>query len=248
MFGWGISIETHLLQCNIRQIFRGVIPGSLYGICNPSRTHSSIAFGSAWYHAFNHIIITFQKRWKIKHYQSQLLCKSSPACRWNSFLLIPIRPFLFYSIAFLETAILSVFNWISAKYLTLSPEFLIIGLPQQLSKLSSLTIRSSNNATLSPVDSARSLEIIHDKNLSYAQHSFSVSNSNFLIFAISDTNEISLNPHHVSTTEDYFSHSIRNRLLHLSSSYSNQLCSTWTQFCCTCSHSKSKTSSFNSLP
>ena len=40
----------------------------------------------------------------------------------------------------LETAISSVFNWMSANFLTLNPsetEFLIIGLPQQLSKFSS---------------------------------------------------------------------------------------------------------------
>lgn len=41
--------------------------------------------------------------------------------------------------------------------------FLIIGLPQQQSKLSSPTIRLPNNVTLSPVDSARNLSVILEK-------------------------------------------------------------------------------------
>ncbi len=63
-----------------------------------------------------------------------------------------------HNIALLETAISRVSNWMSANFLTLNPsktEFLIIGLPQQLSELSSPTIRLPNNVTLSPVDCSK---------------------------------------------------------------------------------------------
>ena len=56
----------------------------------------------------------------------------------------------------------------SANFLSLNPaktEFLIIGLPQQLSKLSNPTIHQPNNVTLTPVDSARNLDVIFDKYL-----------------------------------------------------------------------------------
>ena len=70
-------------------------------------------------------------------------------------------------IALLETAISSVSNWMSAHFLTLNPfktEFLIIGLPQQLSKLSFPTISQPNNVTLSSVDSARNVGVNLDRN------------------------------------------------------------------------------------
>jgi hypothetical protein len=88
-----------------------------------------------------------------------------------------------HNISLLETSISNVSNWMSANFLSLNPsktEFLVIGLPQQLSKLNSPTIHLPNNVTLSPVDSARNLGVILDKNLSYAQHISSVSKSCFL--------------------------------------------------------------------
>ena len=71
----------------------------------------------------------------------------------------------------------------SANFLSLNPsktEFLIIGLPQQLSELNSPTIHLPNTINLSPVDSARNLGIIFDKNLTFAQHISSVSKACFL--------------------------------------------------------------------
>jgi len=68
----------------------------------------------------------------------------------------------------LENTITNESNWMSSNYLSLNPfktEFLIFGLPQQLSKLGNPTIHLPNNIILSPVDSAR-----FDKNLSFAQH------------------------------------------------------------------------------
>ena len=56
----------------------------------------------------------------------------------------------------------------SSNFLSLNPsktEFLIIGLPQQLSKLRSPTIHLPNDVTLTPVDSARNLGVVFDNNL-----------------------------------------------------------------------------------
>ena len=58
-------------------------------------------------------------------------------------------------------------------------EFLIIGLPQQLSKLRSPTIHLPNDVTLTPVDSARNLGVIFDNNLSFSQHISAISKSCF---------------------------------------------------------------------
>jgi len=48
------------------------------------------------------------------------------------------------------------------------------------SKLNNPTIHLPNNVILSPVDSARNLGVIFDKNLSFAQHISSISKSCFL--------------------------------------------------------------------
>ena len=58
-------------------------------------------------------------------------------------------------------------------------EFLIIGLPQQLAKLNLPIIHLPNNATISPVDTARHLGVIFDKNLTFSDHIFSFSKSCF---------------------------------------------------------------------
>jgi len=51
---------------------------------------------------------------------------------------------------------------------------------KQLSKLNNPTIHLPNNVILSPIDSARNLGVIFDKNLSFAQHISSISKSCFL--------------------------------------------------------------------
>jgi hypothetical protein len=72
-------------------------------------------------------------------------------------------------------AISNVSNCMSANFLTLDPsktEFLVIGLSQQLSMFKSPTIHLPNNVTLTPVDSARNLGVILDKNLSFFSTQF----------------------------------------------------------------------------
>jgi len=74
-------------------------------------------------------------------------------------------------------------NWMSSNFLSLNPsktKCLIFGLPQQLSKLNNPTIHLPNNVILSPIDSVRNLGVIFDKDLSFAQHIFSISKSCFL--------------------------------------------------------------------
>jgi len=74
-----------------------------------------------------------------------------------------------HNITHLENTITNVANWMSSNFLSLNPsktEFLIFGLRQQLSKLNNPTIHLHNNVILSPVDSARILDVIFDNNLS----------------------------------------------------------------------------------
>jgi len=76
-----------------------------------------------------------------------------------------------------------VSNWLSSNFLCLNPsktEFLIIGLPQQLSKINNPTIHLPNNVILSPVDAARNFGVIFDKNLSFVQYISCISKSCFL--------------------------------------------------------------------
>ena len=49
-------------------------------------------------------------------------------------------------------------------------EFLVIGLPKQLSKLRIPTIYLPNDVTLTPVDFACNLGVIFDNNLTFSQY------------------------------------------------------------------------------
>jgi hypothetical protein len=92
----------------------------------------------------------------------------------------------FHNITFLETAVSNVSNWMSTHFFALNPfktEFLVISLPQQLSKLNSPTIHLPNNVTLTPVDSARNLGVILDKIFRLLNTSLVSPNPAFLIFA-----------------------------------------------------------------
>jgi len=70
-----------------------------------------------------------------------------------------------HNITYLENTKTNVSNWMSSNFLSLNPsktEFLIFGLPQQISKLNNTTIHRPNNVILSPVDSTRNLGVIFD--------------------------------------------------------------------------------------
>ena len=67
-------------------------------------------------------------------------------------------------------------------FLSLNPtktEFLLIGLPAQLSKIHNPTLTISSNTTIQPVSSARNLGIIFDSNLSFSDHISYISKSCF---------------------------------------------------------------------
>jgi hypothetical protein len=79
----------------------------------------------------------------------------------------------------------------SSNFLFLNPsktEFLHVGLPQQLSRLSDpiIHLRSTNNVTLSPVHSARNLGVIIDSNLTFLNTFQLFLNHAFIIFVTSD--------------------------------------------------------------
>lgn len=87
-----------------------------------------------------------------------------------------------YNISHLEQTISNVYNWMSSNFLSLNPsktEFLLLGLPQQLAKLTNPTISLPNNITVSPVKSARNLGVIFDSNLTFSQHISAISKSCF---------------------------------------------------------------------
>jgi hypothetical protein len=70
----------------------------------------------------------------------------------------------------------------SSIFLPLNPsktEFLLVRLPQQLSKLSNPVIHLPNNASLSSVHSAPNLGVIFYNSLPFSQHICAVSNSCF---------------------------------------------------------------------
>ena len=86
------------------------------------------------------------------------------------------------NISHLEQTISNIYNWISSNFLSLNPSksaFLIVGLPQQLSKRSNPIIHLPNNVTMSPVHSASNLRVIFDTNLTFSQQIFAVSKSCF---------------------------------------------------------------------
>ena len=129
-----------------------------------------------------------------------------PAASWSHKIALLRMQFLVFPI-----------KWMSPNVLTLNPsktEFLIIGLPQQLSQLSSPTIRLPNIVILLFVDSARNLVIV-------------LLCSTFLICLLIMLPQSSGFPTHTKVdwshycfNNCYFSHSLQSRLLQLSSTQS----------------------------
>jgi Reverse transcriptase (RNA-dependent DNA polymerase) len=96
-----------------------------------------------------------------------------------------------YNISLLELTISNVYNWMSFNFLSLNYaskiEFLLVGLLQQLSKLSNPIIHLPDNVILSPFHSARNLEVILIV-ISLSLNTFLMfPNHAFIIFVTSDT-------------------------------------------------------------
>jgi len=86
-----------------------------------------------------------------------------------------------HNITHLENTITNVANWMSSNFLFLNPSktdrFLIFGLPDHNNSPNSIILPFIYYVILSTVDSARNLDVIFDKNLSFAQHISSISKS-----------------------------------------------------------------------
>jgi hypothetical protein len=70
----------------------------------------------------------------------------------------------------LHVTITGISEWMASNFLSLNPsktEFLIVGLPAQLSKLHMPSLTLQDNTSITPVNSARNLGIIFDSNLTY---------------------------------------------------------------------------------
>src|SRR5664279_3771005 len=75
-----------------------------------------------------------------------------------------------------------VSNWMSCNLLSLNQsktEFLLIGLPQQLSKLSNPLLAMPSNVSITPTSTARNLGVIFDSTLSMSEHISAISKSCF---------------------------------------------------------------------
>ena len=95
------------------------------------------------------------------------------------------------NILLLQDTISKVSAWMSSNMLSLNhskTEFLLIGLPKQLSKISNPLIQMSPDVSLSPVSAARNLGVIFDSTLSMSDHISAVSKS--CLFHIRDLRRI----------------------------------------------------------
>src|SRR5664279_3937025 len=82
----------------------------------------------------------------------------------------------------LQDTISKVSTWMSSNMLSLNQsktEFLLVGLPKQLSKISNPIIQMPSGVSLSAVSSARNLVVIFDSTLSMSDHISAISKSCF---------------------------------------------------------------------
>jgi hypothetical protein len=82
----------------------------------------------------------------------------------------------------LQNTIDTVSSWMSSNLLTLNQsktEFLLIGLPKQLAKITNPTLTMPSDVSIIPVNSARNLGVIFDSSLTMSEHISSVSKSCF---------------------------------------------------------------------
>ena len=86
------------------------------------------------------------------------------------------------NICLLENTLSKVSSWMSSNLLALNQsktEFLLFGLPKQLSKLGNPILHMPSNVAVSPVSSARNLGVIFDSSLSLSNHISAISKSCF---------------------------------------------------------------------
>jgi hypothetical protein len=118
----------------------------------------------------------------------------------------------------LQSVIAKVSTWMSSNLLSLNPnktEFLIIGTPQQLSKLHKPSLAFDSNTIISPVTSARSLGVFFDNHLSFDNQITALSKSCF--YHIRDLRRIR------DTLDFHTSCTIATSLVHSKLDYCNSL-------------------------
>ena len=121
-------------------------------------------------------------------------------------------------IAQLKATVDLVSQWMSSNLLSLNQsktEFLLIGLPTQLSKISDPALLMPSNAVITPTSSARNLGVIFDSTLSMSDHISAVSKSCFL--SIRDLRRIR------NTLDLTTAHTIATSLIHSKLDYCNSL-------------------------
>ena len=70
----------------------------------------------------------------------------------------------------LQDTIFDISSWMTANLLSLNPsktEFILIGLPQQISKISNPSLSLPSNHPITPTDSARNLGFIFDSSITF---------------------------------------------------------------------------------
>ena len=80
----------------------------------------------------------------------------------------------------LQSSVSTIFSWMTENLLTLNPsktEFMLIGLPQQLSKIHSPLLSVLPAQPIRPCSSARNLGFVFDSSLSFRQHISKLSSS-----------------------------------------------------------------------
>lgn len=118
----------------------------------------------------------------------------------------------------LQNTISNVSAWMSSNMLSLNhskTEFLLIGLPKQLSKIPDPVIRMPSDVSISPVSFARNLGVIFDSTLSMSEHISAISKSCF--FHIRDLRRIR------NTLDLHTTKTIATSLIHSRLDYCNSL-------------------------
>jgi len=118
----------------------------------------------------------------------------------------------------LQNTISLISDWMSANLLSLNQsktEFLVIGLPQQLSKLSNPSLSMPSNSSITPTVAARNLGVIFDSTLSMSNHISAVSKTCF--FSIRDLRRIR------NTLDSSTAKTIATSLIHSKVDYCNSL-------------------------
>ena len=99
----------------------------------------------------------------------------------DSQIFISFAPKIFTTaITQLQDTISDISSWMTANLLSLNPsktEFMLIGLPQQISKISNPSLSLSSNHPITPTDSARNLSFIFDLSVTFFKQISSISSA-----------------------------------------------------------------------